>query len=210
MKLKLSLLVLLAVLLAPAAFGDVFTLQPLGSGSVSLYNPANPNSGLGVNWAPVNNGPLTFNLNPGDAHTFDLFYLWTDETAVNVSDDLNPKNISVNFNFNPPPSSGSVNGTTFGVVQGCFFLGCPVQYGSVSWNGPASVDLGNGGHYTVSLSDENFNGFLFSTIPGQAFGATVRATVTYDSAPAVPEPSSLIMLGSGLLGAAGIVRRKMR
>lgn len=211
MKLKLSLLVLLAVLVAPAAFGDVFTLQPLGPGSVTLYNPANPNAGLGVNWAPVNNAPLTFNLNPGDSQTFDLFYLWTDETAVNVSDDLNPENISVNFNFNPPPSSGSVNGTTAGVVNFCVpFLGCALQYGNVHWNQPTLVNFGSGGQYTVELSDANFNCCLpYGTLPGEKFGATIQATVTYDSAPAVPEPSSLIMLGSGLLGAAGIVRRKL-
>lgn len=211
MKLKLSLLVLLAILVAPAAFGDVFTLQPLGPGSVSLYNPSNPDAGLGVDWAPVHNAPFSFDLNPGESKTFGLFYIWTDETAVNKNDDLNSQPISVFFNFNPPSSSGTVNGETVGQLNFCVpFLGCAVQYGSVSWNNPTVVDLGNGGQYTISLSDETFNkGVLFGTIPGDCFGAKVEATVTYDSAPAVPEPSSLIMLGSGLLGAAGIVRRKL-
>ncbi len=39
--------------------------------------------------------------------------------------------------------------------------------------------------------------FSFGTTPG-------------DNVPAVPEPSSLLLFGSGLIGAAGIIRRKLR
>jgi hypothetical protein len=48
-------------------------------------------------------------------------------------------------------------------------------------------------------------------VPGDAwFGSSFSGPMeTFTPNPAIPEPSSLLMLGSGLLGVAGVIRRKL-
>jgi hypothetical protein len=125
-----------------------------------------------------------------------LFKIGTSEGTVNKNEDTVPYPISVDFNFSSPGVDGSVNGDSFGVRK---LLGI-IQYGEVKWDGPAYFSFGGTGLFSIALSDVWFG------TPGCA---DVWAKLTYEAAP-VPEPATMLLLGSGLVGLAGWGRKKFK
>jgi hypothetical protein len=100
-----------------------------------------------------------------------------------------------------------------------FIQSYDAMYGTSSVPGCVSGDTcllitGNGyftgsGLHTFDPSPATFQ-FDSSYVPGQTVGTTVTSFAAQGSATGVtPEPSSLVLLGTGILGLAGLARRKL-
>lgn len=207
---------------ASASHGASLMSYSLGSGSSVSALSADP--GLVVHTQTVipSNvlNPNGFSLNDGESYTFNFFNIWTDEADVNP-DDLVQRTITATLDFDSPVDTGiSIGGQTRGkmVITGTLQSG-----GHVSWNGPAEYVGLDGLDFRVTLSDADFNLGPFlrigQTTPGQAYGATIQATIYQVSSPdgaaggppaptAVPTPAA--SMGGGMLVAALGAWRRFR
>lgn len=143
-----------------------------------------------------------FDLENGEAHTFDFFKIWTDEGSIQT-DDLDAQDVTAVLGFDLPPGTQvQVEGESTGLIA---FFGL-FQGGGVAWDGPVTVTTADR-IFTVELSDEEFNWGLFGLNDGYRHGAIVEATVTQVAA--VPLPSAAL-LGFALFGGLAVVRRIRR
>jgi len=171
------------------------------SGNFGVSGSALSGPGLIVQTDPVG-GNFGVNLAVGQTKYIHLFDIWTNEGAVN-GDDRVPQSIDVAFNLLTPTGSGVLSGESTGA--GFFF-----PRGVVQWDTPLEIAFGPGGSglLSVVLNDATFNWGFFGLTPGQKYGASIYAALSYDVAP-VPLPAALPLL-AGALGFLGLIgwRRK--
>jgi hypothetical protein len=86
---------------------------------------------------------------------------------------------------------------------------------SVSWDGTQLLSLTNPNtgsawsQYTYNVTGTGSDTLTFAFRDDPAYMALDNVSVTENSGQSVPEPSSLLLLGTGVLGLGGMVRRKL-
>lgn len=145
---------------------------------------------------------IIFSLDDGQSETFYFATIGTTETWINY-DDIQPGEITANIDFDMPDMTNAVGGTSIGFA-GCFRF---FQGWSLIWNDPVIVDLGDAGEFSIELSDVTYGSWLWQGPDGTA---DVKVTITHNPSVApVPEPSTMLMMGAGLLGLATLGRRRL-
>ena len=207
--LRRSITALFGLLLCCAAT----SAQALLVGGFYQVQFSNSDPGLVVQTEDLLGNPYILDLEVGVAQEFDLFRIWTDETAIN-GDDTVTSTGSVEWAFIEPGGFASSQGATagFSVFFNIF------QGGRIDWINPTIVNFNNGAVMEIGLSNEQFNVGLFGLAPGREHGAVVRASLLLTDAGTtstggatsteVGEPEAAALFGFGLVGLAVAARRR--
>jgi hypothetical protein len=143
-------------------------------------------------------------------------FTYDDSLNITASDNSDGDALAIDFSFSAP-------GTGSGSIAGDVDLDGRIIGNDIFWDASYdTIDLSNGSIVTISLP--SFLGSPFATDlsscgerdRGNLCGATDVTVTVWDNDPAdpppaaTPEPSSLALLGTGVLGAAGLIRRRIK
>ena len=184
------------------AIALVFTIVGSASAIPIEFDVDGPNSSVilsnvsTLGWTSISAEIVTglddeiFSLDDGISYTFDFFTIEVEGFGLGEAD----VNATLAFDL-PQVSQVTGNGSGGWITLGGFISG-----GYLTWaNMPQTITLMNGDYFDV-----DFENVL---IAGLGNTTTVSATVTAHAAP-VPEPATVMLVGTGLLGMIAFGRKK--
>ena len=197
-----SLVALSALALSGAAYADTF------SGTAVFSDLNNPNTNDVVFTGSFANPSFSFSGGAGTIYS--NFLTITASTTQGGNGQIQGSDqLSVVLNFTLPNANGdSVSGT--GTITG----NTSNASGTITWN-DAIINFSDGSSLLAHIPDFTFSSANLRDGRTTTIGGNLDLTVQTDATvqtttPAVPEPSSIALMGTGVLAAAGAIRRRIR
>ena len=190
-----SLAVLSALALPLAAHADTF------AGNASFADTSFPLNNFTNFSGSFSHPTFSFTGLTGTTYTDKLTVTASNVDFLSIGSNSDAVSVTILFT-NPNAATGGFTGTgtddeTYGVFTGYH------NHNSIDWSSNTqTIKFNDGSSVLLSLPDFTFGG------GGDPISGVEDLTFTVTSNP-VPEPSTLALLGTGILGAAGAVRRRL-
>ncbi len=189
-----SLAIVSALALPIAAHADTFT------GSVVFADTSSPLNNLTSFSAIVAHPIFSFTGGVGTTYTDLITISSNNYPSLSIGSSSDDISLTVAFT-SPNLASGSFSGTGTDTETYSFFHGY-YNNDTINWaNNSQTIHFADGSSVLLTLPDFSFNG------GGDPIAGSEDLTIRVTGSP-VPEPSSIALLGTGILGAAGALRRR--